>query len=175
MLASLAILLASCNCYNKMLKKVDRVSVSATPAVLTLKGSNVVTDVRVDFPAKYFNKKAVLKVTPVLVFEGGELVGTPKFIQGEKVKDNYTVIPYKTEEEALAIANDTNYGLYGAVYGEPAAALEFAKKIKAGGVHVNGAGGGVDMPFGGYKQSGIGREGGTFGFEDFLEIKALCY
>ena len=64
MLASLAILLASCNCYNKMLKKrVDRVSVSATPAVLTLKGSNVVTDVRVDFPAKYFNKKAVLKVT----------------------------------------------------------------------------------------------------------------
>ena len=85
------------------------------------------------------------------------------------------VIPYKTEEEALAIANDTNYGLYGAVYGEPAAALEFAKKIKAGGVHVNGAGGGVDMPFGGYKQSGIGREGGTFGFEDFLEIKALCY
>ena len=96
MLASLAILLASCNCYNKMLKKVDRVSVSATPAVLTLKGSNVVTDVRVDFPAKYFNKKAVLKVTPVLVFEGGELVGTPKFIQGEKVKDNYTVIPYKT-------------------------------------------------------------------------------
>ena len=96
MLASLAVLLASCNCYNKMLKKVDRVSVSATPAVLTLKGSNVVTDVRVDFPAKYFNKKAVLKVTPVLVFEGGELVGTPKFIQGEKVKDNYTVIPYKT-------------------------------------------------------------------------------
>ena len=96
MLASLAILLASCNCYNKMLKKVDRVSVSATPAVLTLKGSNVVTDVRVDFPAKYFNKKAVLKVTPVLVFEGGELVGTPKFIQERKVKDNYTVIPYKT-------------------------------------------------------------------------------
>lgn len=96
MLASLAILLCSCNCYNKMLKKVDRVNVSATPAVLTLKGSNIVTDVKVDFPAKYFNKKAVLKVTPVLVFEGGEIVGTPKFIQGEKVKDNYTVIPYKT-------------------------------------------------------------------------------
>ena len=57
MLASLAVLLASCNCYNKMLKKVDRVSVSATPAVLTLKGSNVVTDVRVDFPAKYLTRK----------------------------------------------------------------------------------------------------------------------
>ncbi len=86
-----------------------------------------------------------------------------------------SVIPYKTKEEALAIANDTPYGLYGAVYGKPDEALAFAKKIKAGGVNVNGAGGGVYMPFGGYKQSGIGREGGTFGFEDFLEIKALCY
>ncbi|MDD3107650.1 MAG: hypothetical protein PHV49_00360 [Alistipes sp.] len=96
MLASLVILLASCNCYKKMAKNVDRVNVSATPAVLTLKGKNIVTDVKVDFPAKYFNKKAVLKVTPVLVFEGGEIVGTPKYLQGEKVKDNYTVIPYKT-------------------------------------------------------------------------------
>ena len=96
MLASMVVLLAGCNCYKKMLKKVDQVSISATPAVLTLKGSNVVTDVTVTFPAKYFNKKATLKVTPVLVFEGGEIVGTPKYLQGEKVKDNYTVIPYKT-------------------------------------------------------------------------------
>lgn len=96
MLASMVVLLAGCNCYKKMLKKVDQVSISATPAVLTLKGSNVITDVTVTFPAKYFNKKATLKVTPVLVFEGGEIVGTPKYLQGEKVKDNYTVIPYKT-------------------------------------------------------------------------------
>lgn len=95
-LASIVVLLAGCNCFNKMLKKVDRVNVSATPAVLTLKGNNIVTDVKVDFPAKYFNKKAVLKVTPVIVFEGGEIAGTPKYLQGEKVKDNYTVIPYKT-------------------------------------------------------------------------------
>lgn len=86
-----------------------------------------------------------------------------------------SVITYKTGEEALAVANDTPYGLYGAVYGPADEALSFAKKIKAGGVHVNGAGGGLHMPFGGYKQSGIGREGGTFGFEDFLEIKSLCY
>ena len=64
MLASMVVLLAGCNCYKKMLKKVDQVSISATPAVLTLKGSNVVTDVTVTFPAKYFNKKATLKVTP---------------------------------------------------------------------------------------------------------------
>ena len=86
MLASLAVLLASCNCYNKMLKKVDRIDVSATPAVVTLKGNNAVTDIKVNFPAKYFNKRAVLKITPVLVFEGGEIAGTPKFVQGEKVK-----------------------------------------------------------------------------------------
>ena len=95
MLASLAVLLASCNCYNKMLKKVDRIDVSATPAVVTLKGNNAVTDIKVNFPAKYFNKRAVLKITPVLVFEDGEIAGTPKFVQGEKVKDNYEVISYK--------------------------------------------------------------------------------
>ena len=55
MRASLAVLLASCNCYNKMLKKVDRIDVSATPAVVTLKGNNAVTDIKVNFPAKYFN------------------------------------------------------------------------------------------------------------------------
>lgn len=84
MLASLAVLLASCNCYNKMLKKVDRIDVSATPAVVTLKGNNAVTDIKVNFPAKYFNKRAVLKITPVLVFEGGEIAGTPKFVQGRE-------------------------------------------------------------------------------------------
>ena len=96
MFMSLVVLLTGCNCYKKMAKNVDRLTITATPSVLTLKGNNVVTDIKVDFPAKYFNRKAVLKVTPVLVFEGGEIAGTPKFIQGEKVKDNYTVIPYKT-------------------------------------------------------------------------------
>ena len=62
MLASLAVLLASCNCYNKMLKKVDRIDVSATPAVVTLKGNNAVTDIKVNFPAKYFNKRAGTRI-----------------------------------------------------------------------------------------------------------------
>lgn len=94
-LACMSILLSGCNCYNKMLKKVGSVEASCTPAVLSLKGSNVTADVKVTFPAKYFDEIAVLKITPVLVFEGGEIAGTPKFVQGEKVKDNYTVIPWK--------------------------------------------------------------------------------
>lgn len=92
MLAALAVTLSSCNCYNKMLKRVDQVQASANPAVLSLKGNTVSTDVTVVFPARYFEPKATLKITPVMVFEGGEIVGTPKFVQGTRVKDNYTVI-----------------------------------------------------------------------------------
>lgn len=92
MLVSMAVLFSSCNCYKKMLKKADRIKVTATPEVVTLKGTNAVTDIKVEFPARYFHKNAVLKITPVLVFDGGEIVGTPKFVQGDKVKDNYTVI-----------------------------------------------------------------------------------
>ena len=73
----------------------DRVKATCTPAVLTLKGSNVTADLKVEFPPKYFDEMAVLKITPVLVYEGGEIAGTPKFVQGTKVKDNYTVIPWK--------------------------------------------------------------------------------
>ena len=87
--------LSSCNCYKTMLKNVDEVKVTVAPEVLALKGSNVNADIKVEFPAKYFKKVAVLKITPVLVFEGGEIAGTPKFVQGEKVKDNYTVISWK--------------------------------------------------------------------------------
>ena len=94
-LATLALLLSSCNCYNRMLKKVDRVKITSTPEVLTLKGSNVTADLKVEFPPKYFDEMAVLKITPVLVYEGGEIAGTPKFVQGSSVKDNYTVISWK--------------------------------------------------------------------------------
>ena len=86
-----------------------------------------------------------------------------------------SVISYETKEEALAVANDTPYGLAGAVFGPQEEALDFARRIKAGFLCVNGAAGGSGMPFGGYKQSGIGREGGMFGFEEFLEVKALFW
>jgi aldehyde dehydrogenase (NAD+) len=84
------------------------------------------------------------------------------------------MIPYDTEEEAIQIANDTPYGLAGYVQsenGEHARAV--ASRIRAGNVSINGASGGFDVPFGGYKQSGNGREWGAHGFTDFLEIKAV--
>jgi aldehyde dehydrogenase (NAD+) len=85
-----------------------------------------------------------------------------------------TMIPYDTEEEAIRIANDTPYGLAGYVQsGDINRAREVASKIRAGNVHINGASGGFDVPFGGFKQSGNGREWGSHGFTDFLEIKAV--
>ena len=85
-----------------------------------------------------------------------------------------TMIPYETEEEAIRIANDTPYGLAGYVQsGDIDHARDVASRIRAGNVHINGAAGGFDVPFGGFKQSGNGREWGSHGFTDFLEIKAV--
>jgi tetratricopeptide (TPR) repeat protein len=75
-----------------MAKNTSQISVVANPEVLTLQGNNVVTDVTVVFPEKYYNPKAIVKVTPMLVFEGGVIEGAPKYLQGSKVKDNYPVI-----------------------------------------------------------------------------------
>ncbi|KAF0178589.1 MAG: aldehyde dehydrogenase family protein [Hyphomonadaceae bacterium] len=83
------------------------------------------------------------------------------------------ILPYDTEEEAVRQANDTVYGLSGYVSGEPAHAKAVAAKLRTGNVHLNGAGADFNAPFGGYKQSGNGREWGEFGFEDFLEVKAV--
>lgn len=82
------------------------------------------------------------------------------------------VIPYETEEEAIRIANDTPYGLAAYVQGSEERARNVARRLRAGNVHINGAFGGMGTPFGGYKQSGLGREGGKFGLEEFLEVKA---
>ena len=85
-----------------------------------------------------------------------------------------TMIPYDSEEEAIRIANDTPYGLAGYVQsGDMDHARLVAAKIRAGNIHINGASGGADIPFGGYKQSGNGREWGSHGFTDYLEIKAI--
>ena len=84
------------------------------------------------------------------------------------------MIPYETEEEAIRVANDTPYGLAGYVQsGNMDHAREVASKIRAGNIHINGAAGGFEVPFGGFKQSGNGREWGHHGFTDFLEIKAV--
>lgn len=83
------------------------------------------------------------------------------------------IIPYKDKEEAIRIANDTVYGLSAAVFGPDEEAWEVAKKIKSGNVIVNEGRFTRNAPFGGFKQSGLGREGGIFGMEEFLEIKAV--
>jgi aldehyde dehydrogenase (NAD+) len=82
------------------------------------------------------------------------------------------IIPYDSEEEAIRIANDTAYGLSAYVQGSQERARAVAKRLRAGNVHINGAQGGLGTPFGGYKQSGLGREGGPFALEEFLEVKA---
>ncbi|HUX04537.1 MAG TPA: aldehyde dehydrogenase family protein [Acidimicrobiales bacterium] len=85
-----------------------------------------------------------------------------------------SIIPYDTEEEAIAIANDSRYGLAGGVWASTdEKAFEVARKIRTGQVEINGGAFNVVAPFGGYKQSGIGRELGQYGFEEFLEVKAI--
>ena len=85
-----------------------------------------------------------------------------------------SVIPFETEEEAIEIANDTPYGLTNYIQTQDKEKVQrVARKLRSGMVDVNGAGIAVDAPFGGFKQSGNGREWGEFGFEEFLEIKAV--
>ena len=84
------------------------------------------------------------------------------------------IIPFEDEAEAIEIANDTPYGL--AAYlqtGDPARAERVAARLRAGAIHINGGGFNYGSPFGGYKQSGNGREGGMMGLEDYLETKTL--
>ncbi len=84
-----------------------------------------------------------------------------------------SILPYKDEAEAIRIANDTPYGLSGYVVGALDEARKVAAQLRTGMVHINGAGPDFGAPFGGYKQSGNGREWGDFGFEEFLEVKSV--
>ena len=85
-----------------------------------------------------------------------------------------TIITYKDLDEAIEIANDTVYGLAAYVYGNDTEQVrKVARSIEAGTVELNDAGRKPDLPFGGYKQSGIGRECGDYGIEEFLEVKAI--
>jgi len=83
------------------------------------------------------------------------------------------MIGYEDDDDAVRIANDTIYGLSGYVSGSPDRAKAIARRIRSGNVHVNGAGPDFNAPFGGYRQSGNGREWGALGFEEFLETKAI--
>jgi aldehyde dehydrogenase (NAD+) len=85
-----------------------------------------------------------------------------------------SIIPYKNEDDAIAIANDTNYGLSAYVSSaDKGRAYRVASQIEAGRVCINGLSHDPKAPFGGFKQSGLGREYGTFGLEEYLEPKAI--
>ena len=84
-----------------------------------------------------------------------------------------TVLTYDSVEEAIEIGNDSIYGLSGAVVGPEDEAKKVARQLRTGNILVNGAGRIPNAPFGGYKQSGRGRENGIYGVEDYLEIKAI--
>jgi aldehyde dehydrogenase (NAD+) len=83
------------------------------------------------------------------------------------------IIKYETEDEAIRIANDTEYGLAGYIQGEKNHAHKVAKQIRAGQIIINGGAKGTGAPFGGYKSSGNGREHGRHGLEECLETKAV--
>jgi acyl-CoA reductase-like NAD-dependent aldehyde dehydrogenase len=85
-----------------------------------------------------------------------------------------SILPYDDEEDAVRIANDTVYGLAGGVWSaDPERAKRVARRMRTGQVEVNGGRFNPNAPFGGYKQSGIGREYGRHGLEEFLEVKSM--
>ncbi len=84
-----------------------------------------------------------------------------------------TITSYDDGEQAVEMANDTDYGLSATISGDPAEAAKVAPLLRAGMVTINAWGGGGGTPFGGYKQSGNGREGGKYGLADFMELKAI--
>ncbi len=102
-------------------------------------------------------------VTPGMLIEREEIFGPV-----------VTLTAYDTIEEAIAIANASEYGLSGAVWSaDRARAVDVARELRTGMVHINGAGLDSAAPFGGYKKSGNGREWGVFGLEEFLEVKSI--
>ena len=85
-----------------------------------------------------------------------------------------SITTYDSEEEAVFLANDSEYGLSGGVWsGDADRALQFARKMRTGQVSINGGAFNISAPFGGYKLSGNGRELGIQGLEEFLEVKAI--
>lgn len=117
-----------------------------------------------DLPQGYFVRPTVFSdVTPKMTIAREEIFG-PVLV----------IMPYDSEDEAVAMANDTNYGLAAAVWsGDQDKAKAVARQLRAGMVEVNGGGFNPAAPFGGYKQSGYGRELGKHGLDEFLEVKSM--
>jgi len=115
------------------------------------------------FDRGYFVQPTILGIKPTDTLAHEEIFG-PVLV----------VIPYQDEEDAVRIANSTIYGLGGAVWaGTEEEAIALARRMRTGQVDINGGPFNANAPFGGYKQSGNGRENGIYGFEEFLEFKSL--
>ena len=111
----------------------------------------------------YFVQPTILRVQPGDTLAREEIFG-PVLV----------VLTYRDEDEAVQIANDTPYGLGGGVWSQDEShAIAVARRLRTGQVDINGGPFNANAPFGGYKQSGNGRENGKFGFEEFLEYKAM--
>lgn len=123
-------------------------------------------DAPANLPKGYYVKPTVLgRVKPDATVAQEEIFGPV-----------LSILTYRDEDEAVAIANNTIYGLAGAVWaGDDAEAERVARRIRTGQVDINGGGFNLFAPFGGYKQSGHGREMGRFGLEEFLELKSLQF
>ncbi|MGQ0623677.1 MAG: aldehyde dehydrogenase family protein [Sporichthyaceae bacterium] len=115
-------------------------------------------------PAGYYVRPTIFAdVTPSMRIAREEIFGPV-----------LSVIPYSSEEEAIASANDSEYGLHGGVWsGDPDRAMAVARRLRTGQVDVNGGAWNPLAPFGGYKKSGLGREFGELGLEEYLEIKSI--
>lgn len=121
------------------------------------------TDLPVGFNRGYYIKPTLFSgVTPDMRIAKEEVFGPV-----------VTLMNYDTLDEAIEIANDTVYGLSAVISGDPAEAATVAPKLRAGMVVINNWGPPQGQPFGGYKQSGNGREGGDFGLRDFMEVKGI--
>ena len=121
-------------------------------------------DVPVGLTSGYYVQPTVFSdVTPAMTIAREEIFGPV-----------LCIMPYDDEEDAVRIANDTVYGLAGGVWAAtPERARSIASRIRAGQIEINGGGFNPNAPFGGYKQSGVGREMGPYGFEEFLQVKSL--
>ena len=128
-------------------------------------GATVVTSgQKVDGPGFFYTPTVLTNVNP-----------DSEIAQEEAFGPILVIIPHDGDDDAVRIANNSIYGLSGAVFGSEERALAVARKIRSGTIGVNGgAWFGPDVPFGGYKQSGVGREMGPAGLEEFLEIKSLA-
>src|SRR5699024_5960882 len=117
-----------------------------------------------EFPTGFYVKPTVFTgVTPEMTIAREEIFGPV-----------LSIIAYEDDDDAVRIANDSEYGLSGGVWAaDSEAAIAVARRIRTGQVEVNGGSFNTAAPFGGYKQSGIGREGGRYGLEEFLEVKSI--